>query len=59
LHGSPRKYYSDYDAAALSALQAKLKVGVARGVPTWCIFDNTAAYAAMGNALTILDAGRS
>ena len=58
-HGSPRKYYSDYDAAALATLQTKLEASVARGIPTWCIFDNTAAYAAMGNALTILAAGRS
>lgn len=53
-HGSPRKYYSDYDAAALAALKIRLDAGLARGVPAWCIFDNTAAYAAMGNALTIL-----
>jgi uncharacterized protein YecE (DUF72 family) len=59
MHGSPRTYYSDYDAVALSALRTKLASGVARGIPVWCIFDNTAAYAAMGNALSILEIGRS
>jgi uncharacterized protein YecE (DUF72 family) len=55
LHGSPRVYYSDYDEAALAALRQKLDAECARGIPVWCIFDNTAAFAAMGNALTILD----
>jgi uncharacterized protein YecE (DUF72 family) len=47
LHGSPRVYYSDYDAKALKALAKKLVPG------DWCIFDNTAAFAALGNALTL------
>jgi uncharacterized protein YecE (DUF72 family) len=50
-HGSPRIYYSDYDAAALASLQQRLKRGRARDV--WCIFDNTAAGAALGNALEL------
>ena len=50
LHGSPRLYYSSYDDAALDALAAKLKAAAQRG-PAWCIFDNTAAGAAMDNAL--------
>jgi uncharacterized protein YecE (DUF72 family) len=52
-HGSPRIYYSDYDAAALAALKRKLDASCRQDVPTWCIFDNTAAAAALGNALTL------
>jgi uncharacterized protein YecE (DUF72 family) len=53
-HGSPRIYYSDYDSAALAGLRARLETGAARGVPAWCIFDNTAEGAALGNALALL-----
>jgi uncharacterized protein YecE (DUF72 family) len=52
-HGSPRIYYSDYDAAALAALRYRLDAASDRGIPAWCIFDNTAAFAALGNALTL------
>lgn len=52
-HGSPRIYFSDYDAAALASLQQKLEENRRRGVPTWCIFDNTASGAALGNALAL------
>jgi uncharacterized protein YecE (DUF72 family) len=52
-HGSPRIYYSDYDGAALAALGKRLDSQIARGIPTWCIFDNTASGAALGNALTM------
>jgi uncharacterized protein YecE (DUF72 family) len=51
-HGSPRIYYSDYDAAALASLRRRLKEDRARTV--WCIFDNTAAGAALGNALELV-----
>jgi uncharacterized protein YecE (DUF72 family) len=50
-HGSPRIYYSDYGAAALAALRRRLKEDPARDA--WCIFDNTAAGAALGNALEL------
>ena len=50
LHGSPRIYSSDYDAAALDAIAADL---ASRTVAAWCIFDNTAAGHALGNALAI------
>jgi uncharacterized protein YecE (DUF72 family) len=53
-HGSPRMYFSDYDAVALSSLKRKLDESCRRNVPTWCIFDNTAAGAALGNALALL-----
>lgn len=48
LHGSPRTYYSNYDETFLAELRQQLEF--ARS--TWCIFDNTAAGAALGNALT-------
>jgi uncharacterized protein YecE (DUF72 family) len=51
LHGSPRMYYSDYDAAFLDALSAALRAGTTE--ETWCIFDNTVSGAAAGNALTM------
>lgn len=54
LHGSPRTYYSSYDAAYLDALAARLREGAAAGREVWCIFDNTAAGAAAGNALDLL-----
>jgi uncharacterized protein YecE (DUF72 family) len=47
LHGSPRIYYSDYDAKALEKLAGQFKPD------DWCIFDNTAAFAAPGNALAL------
>jgi uncharacterized protein YecE (DUF72 family) len=52
-HGSPRIYYSQYDAAALAELQRRLGRHRARGVPAWCIFDNTMSGAALGNALQL------
>ena len=47
LHGSPRVYYSAYSEAYLSTLSEALTPGA------WCIFDNTAAGAAAGNALAL------
>jgi uncharacterized protein YecE (DUF72 family) len=52
-HGSPRIYYSDYDDAALQSLTRRLETRRERGVPTWCILDNTALGAALGNALAL------
>ncbi len=51
LHGSPRTYYSTYTAGWLKALAA----GIAAHpeADTWCIFDNTASGAALGNALEL------
>ena len=49
LHGSPRTYWSNYEASDLATLAAS-----ARGMPgaedVWCIFDNTASGAAIENA---------
>jgi uncharacterized protein YecE (DUF72 family) len=52
LHGSPRIYYSDYGEDALARLVGQLQES------DWCIFDNTAAYHALGNALRLQDLTR-
>jgi uncharacterized protein YecE (DUF72 family) len=48
LHGSPKTYYSAYDDAYLDGVAAHLA-----GKDAWCIFDNTAAFAALPNALSL------
>jgi len=47
LHGSPKIYHSKYSDAALAGLAQTLRSG------DWCIFDNTAASYALGNALDL------
>jgi len=47
LHGSPKIYYSDYSDTMIKSLAAKLRE------KDWCIFDNTAAFHALGNALQL------
>lgn len=54
LHGSPRIYYSSYEATYLDQLASKLDKLRRRRIPTWCIFDNTASGAATSNALSML-----
>jgi uncharacterized protein YecE (DUF72 family) len=51
LHGSPRIYYSAYSSEYLSAVAEALARDDAAGIDTWCIFDNTAGFAATGDAL--------
>jgi hypothetical protein len=41
-------YYSAYEPPFLTALSRRL---LAERTPTWCVFDNTAAGAALGDAL--------
>ena len=53
LHGSPRTYYSPYDEAFLVELASTLNAFAARGGNVWCIFDNTASGAALGDALKL------
>ena len=51
-HGAPRVYWSRYEDAWIAARAAELS----RWPPAadrWCIFDNTAAGAALENALTL------
>lgn len=52
LHGSPRIYYSAYSPEYLAAIAAVFARDAAAAVETWCIFDNAAAFAATGDALT-------
>lgn len=50
LHGSPHKYRSSYDDGRLDDYAALL-----RAEPqAWCVFDNTAASAATGDALGLI-----
>jgi uncharacterized protein YecE (DUF72 family) len=53
LHGSPRVYYSAYPPDYLDRLASSIRAATARGVPAWCIFDNTASGAATANALDL------
>ena len=53
LHGSPRIYFSDYEGPALQSLAIQLQAANDAGEATWCMFDNTASGAALGNALTL------
>jgi uncharacterized protein YecE (DUF72 family) len=55
-HGSPRMYYSSYRAAQLTSLATTLCEAGPRAA--WCIFDNTARYAAWRNAATLKSALR-
>ena len=52
LHGSPRKYYSAYDSDFLRSLATRM-AHLSRVSHVWCIFDNTASGAALGNALEL------
>lgn len=52
LHGSPKIYESAYSEAFLEALAEQLRAA-AQTATTWCIFDNTALGAAIGNALDV------
>jgi uncharacterized protein YecE (DUF72 family) len=54
LHGAPRIYYSSYGEAFLDAIARRLAATAGRGIPVWCIFDNTARGAAGENARDLL-----
>lgn len=56
LHDSPRIYYSNYSDEALDELAQKT---YAPRLPTWVIFDNTAAGHAVGNAMSFMRGGMS
>src|SRR5207237_4329293 len=51
-HGSPRVYWSSYDAGWLTGQAAALARWPAAAVP-WVIFDNTASGAATADALAL------
>ena len=52
-HGSPRMYYSAYGTAQLAQLATDLAGARDHGQECWCIFDNTAAGAALQNAIAL------
>ena len=54
LHGSPRIYRSAYDEQQLDAYAGAIRAELAAGREAWCMFDNTASSAAVGNALGLL-----
>ncbi len=54
LHGAPRMYYSAYSEDFLKGLAQVIRAR-ARKAAVWCIFDNTAAGAAVENALSLLE----
>lgn len=52
LHGSPRIYRSSYTPSQLDEYSRQL-LSSETNEPPWCIFDNTASSAALGNALDL------
>jgi uncharacterized protein YecE (DUF72 family) len=54
LHGSPRRYYSAYSQDFLSRMAEELSCLSKSATLAWCIFDNTASGAALGNALELI-----
>ena len=49
LHGSPRMYWSRYNASYISQL-ATVVGQISQSVDVWCVFDNTASGSAFENA---------
>jgi uncharacterized protein YecE (DUF72 family) len=54
LHGSPVMYRSSYDDARLGAYAEAIRAALSEGRDAWCMFDNTASSAAMGDALALI-----
>ena len=54
LHGSPDMYYSAYDERYLDHLAERMRVYATRADEVWCIFDNTARFAATPNAIGLV-----
>lgn len=52
-HGSPRIYYSEYEQDWLIARARQMLQAKGDDSPIWCVFDNTARDAALGNALSM------
>jgi len=55
LHGSPKMYYSAYSREVITETSSILVDHVSAGASAWCIFDNTAAFAATGDALSVTE----
>jgi uncharacterized protein YecE (DUF72 family) len=58
LHGSPVVYRSSYEGR-ITRYAAELKDEAAAGRDVWCIFDNTASSAGLGDALKLIEATRA
>ena len=54
LHGTPKVYYSSYPHEFLLRVERQIEDRRKEGGDVWCIFDNTAAFAAVPNALEVL-----
>ncbi len=54
LHGSPRMYYDSYADAVLKGISRRMLRRTPGVLKCWCIFDNTAAGRATGNAMTLM-----
>lgn len=53
LHGSPRIYHDAYGASYRERLAPQLRTAQNEGAQAWCVFDNTASGAALGDALAL------
>ena len=56
LHGSPRTYWSRYSLNFIGELARSVRDAARSGAELWCVFDNTAAGAAMENAWELVAA---
>ena len=54
LHGSPEIYYSSYDEPYLDRLAERMREYATGAEEIWCIFDNTARFAATPNAIGLI-----
>ena len=55
LHGSPRIYRSAYRPDRIDPYADLIRAELIAGHEAWCMFDNTASSAAIGDALALLD----
>jgi uncharacterized protein YecE (DUF72 family) len=55
LHGAPQLYYSSYTKEELQSFAEKLIAAEQRTGAVWCIFNNTAAGAAVENAFELME----
>lgn len=53
LHGSPRVYWSSYEAPELDRVAKVIGDCLTEDARTWCVFDNTASGAALNDALAL------
>jgi uncharacterized protein YecE (DUF72 family) len=59
MHGSPRIYYSAYERDTLARVAGRLASDATAGLEAWCILDNTAGSAAIGDALVLRECVRT